>query len=134
MSEHAADHALPPVRRETKDVRLRFMFGLFGLILSVLLLMLAIAYFVFPGEVKDRRFTQPFPRFPDPVLQPSPPVDMQAFRAEEMSRLNSAGWQDRAAGTVHMPIDQAMRAVAAEGIQDWPTKPDATATSEGDRR
>ena len=57
---------------------------------------------------------------------------MDAFRAEEMRRLNSAGWQDRAAGTVHIPIDQAMRAVAAEGIPGWPTG--AAAASQGDRR
>jgi hypothetical protein len=65
-------------------------------------------------------------------LQSDPGADWRAFHAEEMRRLNSVGWQDRAAQTVHIPIDQAMRAVAAEGIQGWPTG-DATA-SQGDRR
>ena len=77
--------------------------------------MLAIAYFMFPSVVQDRRFSQPFPQFPAPVLQPSPVVDMDAFRTKEMNRLNSAGWLDRAAGKVHIPIDQAMRAVAGRG-------------------
>lgn len=133
MSERASNRALPPARREGKDVRLGFMLGLFGLIAATAVLMLAIAYLVFPGEVQDKRFSQPFPRFPDPVLQPSPQVDMDAFRAEEMGRLNGAGWQDRAAGKVHIPIDQAMRAVAAEGISGWPARGDAAA-SQGDRR
>jgi len=134
MSERATNRALPPVRREGRDVGPRFMLGLLGLIAVTLVLMLAIAYFVFPGEMRDDRFSQPFPRFPGPVLQPSPQVDMEAFYAEEMERLNGTGWQDRAAGKVHIPIDQAMRAVAAEGIPGWPTGPGAAAASKGDRR
>jgi len=82
--------------------------------------------------VRDNRFAGPFPAYPNPKLQPNPAVDWQVFYAQEMARLNSAGWLDRAAGTVHIPIDQAMRAVAAEGIKGWPTG--NTTVSEGDRR
>ncbi|MBV9118589.1 MAG: hypothetical protein JOY63_14640, partial [Acetobacteraceae bacterium] len=39
---------------------------------------------------------------------------------QELDRLNSLGWVDRAKGLVHVPIDQAMRMVAKEGIKDWP--------------
>ena len=123
---------LQPARRETKDVGLRFILGLLGLILTVLVLMIGLAWWIFPGEVGDRRFAQPFPAFPSPRLQPSPRVDMAAFRAEEMARLNSAGWQDKQAGTVHIPIDQALRLVAREGIAGWPTG--NPSVSLGDRR
>jgi hypothetical protein len=129
MSEHAADRALPPTRHEPKDIGLRFMLGLFALIGGTLVVMLALAFAIFPGAVKDLRYTQPLPDFPSPRLQPSPRADMQEFYAQEMARLNSAGWVDRRAQTVRIPIEQAMRAVAAEGIAGWPSNPEPMATS-----
>lgn len=126
------ERALPPARRNPDDIGIRFMLGLFALIGGSLLALIGVAYLMFPKEVKDHRFAQPFPTFPPPRLQPSPPADMRKFYAEEMRRLNSAGWQDRAAGKVHIPIAQAMRAVAAEGLPGWPAgNPDV---SQGDRR
>ncbi len=115
-----SERALRPVLREKNDIGLRFMLALLGFIGLCLVLMLGLAYLLFPKEVRDQRFARPFPKFPEPVLQPSPPVDMQQFYAQEMQRLNSAGWVDKAAGTVHIPIDQAMRSVVAEGIPGWP--------------
>lgn len=126
-----SDRALPPVRRERADVAFRSMLGLFALILGVLLVLLGLAYWLFPKELADRHFTTPFPRYPSPVLQPNPQLDMDAFRAEEMHALNTAGWKDRAAGIAHIPIRQAMEQVAREGIAGWPTKP---APGESDRR
>ena len=128
----APTRILAPARRETRDVGLRFMLALLGSIATVLVLMLGLAWWIFPGEVADRRFAQPFPNFPGPRLQPDPRLDMETFYAQEMTRLNSAGWADRQAGTVHVPIDQAMRAVAAEGIAGWPAG--NTHVSLGDRR
>jgi hypothetical protein len=121
MAEHAADRALPPVRHEAKDVGLFFALWLFALIGVTLLLLIALAYLLFPGEVKDQRFAEPFPAYPSPKLQQSPHAEMQVFYAREMQQLNSVGWLNRSAGTVHMPIGQAMRAVAAEGIPGWPS-------------
>ena len=46
---------------------------------------------------------------------------MARFYAEEMQRLNGTGWIDKAKGTVHIPIADAMRKVAEEGIPGWPT-------------
>ena len=111
---------LQPPQRETQDVGLRFILRLLGLIGTVLMLMIGFAWWLFPAEVADRRFARPFPDFPGPRLQASPRVDMAAFYAEEMARLNSVGWQDKHSGTVHIPIDQAMRLVAKEGIAGWP--------------
>jgi hypothetical protein len=134
MSEHLPRRALPPVLRESKDVRLTSMLALFALIGSALLLTVAVAYWVFPGSLRDHRFAQPFPQYPNPVLQSDPAADMRAFRAEKLRRLNSAGWVDREAGRVHIPIEQAMRAVAAEGIPGWPTAPVGRAASVGSGR
>ena len=132
MSDHAVDRALQPARHEERDLRPRFVLVFLGGIGCALLLLMLLAYEIYPGEVKDKRFAEPFPTFPSPKLQPSPAVDWQAFYRHEMAQLNSAGWQDRAAGTVHIPIGQAMRAVAAEGIKDWPAG--NTTVSQGDRR
>jgi hypothetical protein len=57
---------------------------------------------------------------PSPVLQLDPQSDLQKFRAQEEARLNSYGWVDRAKGIVHIPIDEAMKEVAARGIPDFP--------------
>ncbi len=45
---------------------------------------------------------------------------MAAFFRSEMQSLNGVWWVDRASGRVHMPIAEAMRRVAREGIPDWP--------------
>ena len=132
MPEHAANRALSAARAEPKDVGLRFVVKLLALVGVVLVLLMGLAYWIFPGEVKDQRFTRPFPSFPSPKLQPSPPVDMSVFYASEMKQLNSAGWQDKAESSVHIPIEQAMRALATEGIPGWPTG--SKAASQGDRR
>ncbi len=124
--------ALPPASREPKDVTFRDMLRLLALIGATLLLLIGVATWLFPQELRDRRFEQPFPAYPTPRLQPSPRADMQAFRAKEMQQLNSAGWQDRAAGVVHIPIEQAMRIVASEGIPGWPAG--RADVSLGDRR
>ena len=132
MSEHAASRALSAARRERQDVGLRFILILLAGIALVLLLLMLLAYMIYPGEIADKRFAGPFPDFPSPTLQPNPVLDWKAFYSREMARLNGVGWQDRAAGTVHIPIDQAMRAVAAEGIKGWPAG--STTVSGGDRR
>ena len=51
------------------------------------------------------------------------------IRAVEETSLNSAGWVDRDEQTFRIPIEQAMRAVAAEGIAGWPGSPEPVATS-----
>jgi hypothetical protein len=55
-----------------------------------------------------------------PRLQIDPAADLAAHRASEQSQLMSYGWVDRRQGVVHIPVDQAMRDIAAAGIKDWP--------------
>lgn len=128
---HIAARALRPATRETTDLTIRSMLALFALIGASLLALIFVAYLLFPKEIHDNRFALPAPHFPAPRLQPSPPLDMAAFYAAEMHRLNTPGWIDRARGIVHIPIGQAMRRIAAQGIPGWPTSP---AASEGSRR
>ena len=131
MSDQVTERALPPAAHEPRDVGLRQILALFALTAGLLLLLMGAAWWMFPGTVKDQRFARPFPSWPAPRLQLHAADDMRRFHAQEMRQLNSAGWQDQAAGTVHIPIDQAMRAVVADGIPGWPRD---AAASLGDRR
>ncbi len=118
-----SEHVLPPARHETRDVGFRPM--LIGAILMAAALAL-IALFVFllyPHSTTDRIIAGPVPRFPSPALQTSPSTDMTRFYASEMQALNSTGWVDRAHGIAHIPIEDAMRRIAASGIPDWPKEP-----------
>lgn len=57
---------------------------------------------------------------PAPALQSDPHSELIAYEKEKQARLTSYGWVDRAKGIVHIPIDEAMRRVATQGIPGWP--------------
>lgn len=59
-------------------------------------------------------------RPPGPRLQTDAEGDLQKFRAEEERRLNSYYWVDKQKGTVHMPIDKAMKKLATTGAPGFP--------------
>jgi hypothetical protein len=51
-----------------------------------------------------------------PRLQQIPANEIFQFRTTEAERLNSYGWIDRNAGTVHIPIADAMRLTLERGL------------------
>ena len=51
-----------------------------------------------------------------PRLQRFPANEIYEFRSGENDRLNSYGWVDRKAGTVHIPITDAMRLTLERGL------------------
>jgi hypothetical protein len=118
-----AERVIPAARHETSDVSERFVWGAVALLLVSLLATVLLALWLFPHSVQDRTLRPPLRAYPAPRLQPSPRADMQRFYAAEMRRLNSVGWVDRAHGVVHIPIADAMRKVAREGIPGWPAAP-----------
>jgi hypothetical protein len=97
--------------------------GKIGLILAAIFLILVISPFVmiaaFPTSPADvsRALTV---KLPQPRLQTDPSEDLAQFRAEEEKRLNGYYWVDKKKGIVHIPIAQAMKAIAAEGIDGYP--------------
>jgi hypothetical protein len=115
-----AEPALPPARHEQSDVSFRFLLSGVAVVLATLLLCTFGVMWLYPTSVQDRRLTSPLPVYPTPRLQSDPAADLQRFTAQELSRLNSVGWVDKSHGVVHIPIDEAMRRVAAQGIPDWP--------------
>lgn len=57
------------------------------------------------------------PRLPaEPRLQRSPANDIYEFRLQEEALLHRYGWVDKNAGTVRMPIEDAMRFTVERGL------------------
>ena len=97
--------------------------GATGLAYLGIFVFLVIAAFVmiaaFPRTVSDvsRRLTvEPA----QPRLQTNPSEDLAQFRVDEDKQLNSYYWVDKQKGIVHIPIEEAMKRVAAEGIDGFP--------------
>jgi hypothetical protein len=53
---------------------------------------------------------------PEPRLQTNPREDLEAMRRQEQETLTTYGWVDRNAGTVRIPIDQAMKLTIERGL------------------
>jgi hypothetical protein len=97
--------------------------GIIGLIFLGVFALLAISPLVliwaFPGALPDvSRELTTVP--PGPRLQLAPPRDLARFRAEEARLLDTYYWIDRERGIVHIPIEQAMKQLAKQGIPGFP--------------
>jgi len=128
MSDYAEHPELPPARTEKRDVSPKAV--MIGLVLVMIVagLLALLSYWLYPTSLRDTGRPLTTGQFPAPRLQSHTAPDMAAFYAEEMTQLHGVGWVDRAHGIVHMPIEDAIRAIAAHGIPDWPTKPAARIT------
>jgi hypothetical protein len=57
---------------------------------------------------------------PGPRLQTDAAGDLQKFRADDERRLNTYYWIDQQKGIVHIPIERAMKKLAASGAPGFP--------------
>ncbi len=57
---------------------------------------------------------------PAPRLQVDPTADMVDMRANEEQALTKAGWVDHEGGTLRVPIDVAIDAIAKRGVAPFP--------------
>jgi hypothetical protein len=53
---------------------------------------------------------------PVPRLQQFPRNELYTFRKDEGAHLESYGWESKAAGTVHIPIEEAMKLTVERGL------------------
>ena len=97
--------------------------GIVGLVYLGTFILLVIAPLVlmwaYPSAVSDvgrRLLVSP----PAPELQVDPARDLANFRAQEEKRLHTYYWVDKQKGIVHIPIEQAMKTLAAKGIDGFP--------------
>jgi hypothetical protein len=104
-----------PAGYERSDVPPLLLLALaagFALTVAIVMSVLAAAY---PHSLNDD-FKGPVQALPSaPRLQIAPRRDLVAYDAAERRRLQTYGWSDRAQGRVRVPVDQAMRQVAAQG-------------------
>ena len=85
---------------------------------------LAAVYWLLIRESTERVDTQRYPlaasgapRLPaEPRLQQFPGNELYDFRLKEEADLHSYGWVDKDAGTVHIPIEAAMRLMVERGV------------------
>ena len=68
---------------------------------------------------------------PAPRLQTLPVQDLDAVRAEEERTLTTYGWVDEHAGTVRIPIAEAMRLLAERGEAPLPAAAPAASPAPG---
>jgi hypothetical protein len=65
--------------------------------------------------------TPPHPfQGPVPLLQPAPQPDRATYFADKRRLLDSYGWVDRQAGIARIPLDDAMKLLAARGVAPRP--------------
>lgn len=80
-----------------------------------------------PRDVNTERVRQNIEKtFPEPRLETDERDEINNFRMEEEQYLNSYGWIDQKAGSVHIPIERAMQLVAQRGL---PVAPSAGSAS-----
>lgn len=97
--------------------------GAIGLTLLGIFLFLVIAPLVlimaYPRAVSDvsRRLTV---EAPPPDLQTNPAQDLANFEAEQTRALNGYYWIEKQKGVVHIPIEEAMKKLARDGIDGFP--------------
>jgi len=75
-------------------------------------------------EASERRYplaASETPRLPPlPRLQQHPPDELRTFRTEETTHLGTYAWENKAAGTVRIPIEEAMRLTVERGLPAQP--------------
>ena len=116
----------PDVRFEKEDIRatpvLKFLVGIAVTTVVVCLLLLGF-YRGMRSYLADLQPEPPHMKFeenreaPLPRLQERPAPDLHTIRAEEERILTTYGWVDKSRGVVRVPIEEAMKLVAEEGVQ-----------------
>jgi hypothetical protein len=69
-----------------------------------------------PQDTRQVPPQYPETAFPDPRLETDERTQLNSIRIAEEQKLNSYGWVDEKAGTVHIPIERAMELLAQRGL------------------
>lgn len=142
MTDHPV-HTNPDVRFEKEDVNatalIKFLLWLVVATVAIVFLLWRL-YFVFVAQEAARQPPPPIMKPKAAQMAPQPPLlqeyayrDLAEFRAQEDALLHSYGWVDKELGRVHIPIDEAMRLVAANGLPSFlpPTAPPPASPATG---
>ena len=119
---HDAGHASHGHEANTVRMLPIVLFGSILVVLTIVVLLLMRGMFSAYSTRVTQSQGQPSPlaatRQPpaEPRLQVSPAQDLRETRAAEEALLHRYGWVDRAAGVVHIPIQQAMELLLQRGL------------------
>jgi hypothetical protein len=113
-------------RHEETDVNVGAVFG-FAAGLAALTAVAFVVVWLFFEYFDRREMSNSRPMYPvaegqglrlppGPRLQTAPRADLQEFRAREDALLDSYQWTDKSAGTVRIPITEAMKIVVQRGM------------------
>jgi len=91
------------MRYDDPNVPASAVVGLVGAVLLFVIIvgLQALFYRMQDAEVAEKVYSQPY-------------EELRQLDADQLEQLNSYGWVDQQAGTVHIPIDRAMELVAQE--------------------
>lgn len=123
----------PEVRHEHSDVNLRGILATAAALVAVAVVIHLVCWGLFDlfggREAKAKRSQFPLAAEERGQLPRQPQLEgiknteghptyvrPRALRAEEQERLIRTGWVDEKEGTVHLPIDQAMRVIVQQGL------------------
>ena len=115
----------PTVHHEETDVNIRAIFGFAaGLLVVAIVIHVAVWGLFRYFDYREARVHGPASPLatgevrlpPEPRLQVNPREDLSAFHIQEDAILNGYSWVNREAGTVRIPIAEAMKATVAKGL------------------
>jgi hypothetical protein len=106
-------------RHEPTDIGEGFIWKAIATMGAMLVACALLVWAMYPRADANHALRPPLPIYPAPRLQADPAADMRRSRAAQILRLNSGGL-DEPGGSAHIPIAQAMKKIAAEGVPGWP--------------
>ena len=127
ISEQESPHNKPLSGHEQRDANVPWIFG----IVAFLLVSGLCIHFILAGLLALMKRSppptdrwQPAPQTKQavppagsfPILQVSPPADLQAFRSREEAELHTYGWVNQTAGIVRVPIERAIGLLLQHGL------------------
>ena len=124
----------PPSGYETRDANVRGVFNFLVVLTVVLVLTFVACWGLFrylsaqpevPASASPFAETRQLPL--GPQLQVNPRQDLLQYRDEQEKSLESYAWENRSAGIVRVPIEQAMELLLRKGLPVQNAAPPADA-------
>lgn len=109
------------IKYERKDVSAAWLGAIGAAIIAAAIILHFLVWGLYgsfkqSAPISETRSRERFNAPPEPPLEANPVADYQKFRAAEHERLSSYGWVDRQRGIVHIPVEQAMKMLAENGL------------------
>lgn len=113
----AADRLFPD-RLEPDSTNARLVLVVAGAVLLLLAVGFGMVFWFYKAEVPPRDAIVP-KQFPSPQLMQDETDELHRVETEQQARLQGYRWIDRDKGLIAIPIDEAMRMIAAKGANGY---------------